>query len=59
MDVASIDLASVDHVLSTTRAVRKRLDLQGSLSRRSWSAALRLLRKPRPAYMARPGISSS
>jgi nitroreductase len=28
MDVASIDLASVDHVLSTTRAVRKRLDLQ-------------------------------
>jgi nitroreductase len=27
MDVASIDLASVDHVLSTTRAVRKRLDL--------------------------------
>lgn len=28
MDVASIDLASVDHVLSTTRAVRKRLDLR-------------------------------
>lgn len=28
MNVASIDLASVDHVLSTTRAVRKRLDLQ-------------------------------
>ena len=28
MDVASIDLASVDHVLSTTRAVRKRLDLK-------------------------------
>ncbi len=28
MDVARIDLASVDHVLSTTRAVRKRLDLQ-------------------------------
>ncbi|HKA52970.1 MAG TPA: nitroreductase family protein [Candidatus Binatia bacterium] len=28
MDVASIDLASVDHVLGTTRAVRKRLDLR-------------------------------
>jgi nitroreductase len=28
MDVASIDLASIDHVLSTTRAVRKRLDLR-------------------------------
>lgn len=28
MDVASIDLASVDHVLTTTRAVRKRLDLR-------------------------------
>ena len=28
MDVASIDLASVDHVLRTTRAVRKRLDLR-------------------------------
>jgi nitroreductase len=28
MDIASIDLASVDHVLSTTRAVRKRLDLR-------------------------------
>jgi nitroreductase len=28
MDVASIDLASVDHVLNTTRAVRKRLDLR-------------------------------
>jgi nitroreductase len=28
MDVASIDLASVDHVLITTRSVRKRLDLQ-------------------------------
>jgi nitroreductase len=27
MDVASLDLASVDHVLTTTRAVRKRLDL--------------------------------
>jgi nitroreductase len=28
MDVASIDVVSVDHVLNTTRAVRKRLDLQ-------------------------------
>jgi nitroreductase len=27
MDVASLDLASIDHVLTTTRAVRKRLDL--------------------------------
>jgi nitroreductase len=27
MDIASLDLASVDHVLTTTRAVRKRLDL--------------------------------
>lgn len=26
MDVKNIDLKSVDHVLSTTRAVRKRLD---------------------------------
>src|SRR5262245_57182657 len=27
MDVASLDLASIDHALTTTRAVRKRLDL--------------------------------
>ncbi len=27
MDVASLDLASIDHALATTRAVRKRLDL--------------------------------
>ena len=27
MDVSDIDLRSVDHVLTTTRAVRRRLDL--------------------------------
>jgi nitroreductase len=31
MNLANIDLASVDHVLSTTRAVRKRLDLRRPL----------------------------
>lgn len=33
MDVASLDLASVDHVLTTTRAVRKRLDLTRPVER--------------------------
>ena len=33
MDLRSIDLARVDHVLSTTRAVRKRLDLQRPVER--------------------------
>lgn len=32
MDVASLDLAGVDHVLTTTRAVRKRLDLTRSVA---------------------------
>jgi len=33
MDLQNIDLASVDHVLCTTRAVRKRLDLQRPVER--------------------------
>src|ERR1043166_1089952 len=33
MDIAEIDLASVDHVLMTTRAVRKRLDLTRPVAR--------------------------
>lgn len=33
MDIADIDLASVDHVLMTTRAVRKRLDLTRPVER--------------------------
>lgn len=33
MDVANLDLASVDHVLTTTRAVRKRLDLTRPVER--------------------------
>jgi nitroreductase len=33
MDIADIDLASVDHVLMTTRAVRKRLDLTRPVGR--------------------------
>jgi len=33
VDLRSIDLARVDHVLSTTRAVRKRLDLQRPVER--------------------------
>jgi nitroreductase len=33
MDSADIDLASVDHVLMTTRAVRKRFDLTRPVER--------------------------
>ena len=33
MDIADIDLVSVDHVLMTTRAVRKRLDLTRPVER--------------------------
>jgi hypothetical protein len=53
--ITAFDLASVDHVLSTTRSVRLRLDFDRDVSRSIIDEALESHFKHQPAQTPRPG----
>ena len=57
--VTQNDLGSIDHLLTTTRAVRKRLDLRGPCRARSCSIASGSRSRRRPAATRRVGGGSS
>ena len=56
---APFDLATVDRLLSTTRAVRNRLDLDRSVARDTILDCIRLSQQAPPARTARAGVGSS